>query len=142
MLEGNKDVVRRAWAAYDAGDEAGFAACVAPDWREHDPRGRSATLAVVQASMRAQRDAFEKHTTIERIAAEGDMVAAHSLTRAKHVGRYFDVAPTGTVLEVNEMIFNRILDGRIAETWQVTGSPGLYRQLTGRDAPGAGDNQT
>jgi ketosteroid isomerase-like protein len=36
VLDAEKDVVRRAWAAYDAGDESGFAACMTPEWREHD----------------------------------------------------------------------------------------------------------
>ena len=64
------------------------------------------------------------------------------MTKATHIGRYFDLDPTGKILEVHEVIFNRMSGGRIAETWQVTGSPGLYLQLTGRRALGLADNQT
>ena len=64
------------------------------------------------------------------------------MTKATHIGRYFDLDPTGKILEVHEVIFNRMSGGRIAETWQVTGSPGLYLQLTGRRPPGPADNQT
>ncbi|MEA2662734.1 MAG: hypothetical protein QOH08_2306, partial [Chloroflexota bacterium] len=142
MSEAGKDVVRRAWAAYDAGDEAAFAACVTSDWREHDPVGSVATIADANASMRAQRGAFRKQTEIVQIVAEGDIVAARSVTRSTHVGRYLDVEPTGRVLELHQVLFNRIAGGRIAETWQVTGSPGLYTQLTGRAAPGRRDNQS
>jgi hypothetical protein len=38
------------------------------------------------------------------------------------------------------MMFNRIVDGRVAETWVITAGAGFYRQLTGRDAPEDVDN--
>jgi hypothetical protein len=43
-------------------------------------------------------------------------------------------------VEVDEMMFNRIEDGRIAETWVITAGDGFYRQLTGRSAPDDLDN--
>jgi hypothetical protein len=38
------------------------------------------------------------------------------------------------------MMFNRIIDGRIAETWAITSGGGFYRQLTGSDVPEDLDN--
>ena len=41
---------------------------------------------------------------------------------------------------VHEMMFNRVRDGRVAETWAMTAGPGFYKQITDRDAPGDVDN--
>jgi hypothetical protein len=83
-LERNKQVVRRAWTAYDAGDEAAFAACVTDDWREHDAGGVVATIADANESMRLHRVAFpDKRTVIDRIVAEGDVVVTHSAPRSR-----------------------------------------------------------
>ena len=38
------------------------------------------------------------------------------------------------------MMFNRVRDGRVAETWAMTAGAGFYRQITGRDAPESVDN--
>jgi predicted ester cyclase len=59
---------------------------------------------------------------------------------ATHTGKYFDAEPTGKRLVVQEMMFNRVRDGRVAETWAMTAGPGFYRQITGRDAPESVDN--
>ena len=140
QLEGNKQVVQRAWAAYDAGDEAAFAECVTDDWREHDAGGAHATIADARDSMRLHRVAFpDKRTIIERIVAEGDVVVTHSRTEVTHTGEYFRLAPTGKHLTLDEMLICRIAGGRIAECWQIT-SGGFMEQLTGRKA-GTGDNQ-
>ena len=140
QLERNKQVVRRAWAAYDVGDEAAFAACVTGDWREHDVGGVVATIRDANESMRLHRLAFpDKRTTIDRIVAEGDLVVTHSRTDVTHTGEYFGVAPTGRRLAIEEMLINRIAGDRIAESWQLT-SVGFMQQLTGRTA-GSGDNR-
>jgi predicted ester cyclase len=131
QLERNKQLVRRAWAAFDACDEAAFAACVTDDWREHDAGGVMATIADANEAMRLHRVAFtDKRTTIERIVAEGDLVVTHSRTEATHTGEYLGVAPSGKRLFIEEMLINRIAGDRIAESWQVA-SGGFTAQITG-----------
>ena len=141
QLERNKDLVRRAWATYDRGDENGFAACVTKDWVERDSQGGVASLAEARESMALQRTAFpDKQTTIVRIVAEGDLVVTQTVTTATHRGEYLGLAPTGKVVTLHEMLINRIEGDRIAESWQLT-SYGFYKQLTGKDAK-SGDNMT
>ena len=111
QLERNKQVVQRAWAAYDAGDEAAFAECGTAD----------------------------KRTIIDRIVAEGDLVVTHSRSEATHTGEYLGLAPTGKRLTLDEMLICRMAGDRIAESWQIT-TGGFMQQLTGRKA-GTGDNQ-
>jgi predicted ester cyclase len=134
-------LMRRAWAAYDRGDEEGFAACLTDGWHEHLPSGEVATFADERKTMAAHRVAFpDKHTEILRMVTSDGLVACHCTTSATHRGTYFDLGPTGTRVSVDEMMFNRIVDGRIAETWVITAGPGFYRQLTGREAPEDVDN--
>lgn len=84
MFDANKGLVRRAWAAYDSGDEEGFAACLAPGWKEYDGSGMVTTLDDVCAVMRLHRDAFpDKQTQIELEVAEG--VSDHSSGRRSAV---------------------------------------------------------
>jgi predicted ester cyclase len=141
QLERNKELVRRAWAAYDRGDVDGFAACVTADWVERDADGSMAKLADASKSMDLQRTAFpDKHTRIDQIIAEGDLVVTRTVTTATHRGEYLGLAPTGKVVTLHEMLINRIEGDRIAESWQLA-SYGFYKQLTGKDAD-SGDNMT
>lgn len=135
------ELLRRAWAAYDRGDIEGFAACVTEDWLEYDGAGEMGTLDDERRTMAAHRLAFpDKHTEIHRIIADGDLVACHCTTTATHTGRYLDLEPTGKKVALYEMMFNRVVDGRLAETWAVTEGAGFYEQLTGRRAPERLDN--
>jgi predicted ester cyclase len=142
MSQANVDLLRRAWAAYDRGDVEGFAACLTDDWREYDAAGgATATLEDERPTMEHHRSAFpDKHTEIHLIVADEDTVACHCTVTATHTGKYFDVEPTGRRLIVHEMMFNRVRDGRVAETWAMTGGVGFCTQLTGREAPDAVDN--
>ena len=144
MEHPNAQLLRRAWAAYDRGDVEGFAACLTDDWREYGPEGEIAgftTLEEERPTMAAHRVAFpDKHTEIHRIVADDDMVGCFCTVTATHTGRYFDVDPTARRLVTHEMMFNRVRDGRLAETWAMTAGPGFYQQLTGRQAPESVDN--
>ena len=144
MKHRNAQLLRRAWAAYDRGDIEGFASCLTDDWREYGPEGEAGgfgTLADERPTMDAHRLAFpDKHTEILQIVADDEIVGCICTVSATHTGRYFDLEPTGRRLVVQEMMFNRVRDGRLATTWAMTAGPGFYEQLTGRQAPGAVDN--
>ena len=141
MSQDNEALLQRAWAAYASGDADAFAECVTQDWQEHLPSGDTSTLMDERKTMAVHRIAFpDKHTEIHQIVANGELVACYCTTTATHTGPYLDLAPTGHRVSVDEMMFNRIRDGKIAETWAITSGGGFYRQLTGRDAPEDLDN--
>lgn len=141
MTQSNIELLRRAWAAYNRGDEVAFAACLTEDWREYGPGGESATLEDERPTMELHRSAFpDKHAEFHRIVADEDTVACYLTVSATHSGKYFDAEPTGKRVLVHEMMFNRVVDGRVAETWAMTAGPGFYEQITGREAPEALDN--
>jgi predicted ester cyclase len=138
----NTELLRRAWAAYDRGDEEAFAACLTDDWREYGPaRTGFRTLADERPTMALHRVAFpDKHTEIHEIVADDETVACFCTVTATHTGRYLDLDATGRRVVTHEMMFNRVRDGRLATTWAMTNGPGYYEQLTGRRAPEALDN--
>jgi predicted ester cyclase len=141
MNDDNAALLRRAWAAYDSGDADAFADCLTEDWLEHRPAGEISTLVDERKTMAVHRQAFpDKHTVLHAVVAADDMVACYCTTKATHTGAYFDLAPTGQRVEVEEMMFNRIEGGRIAETWVITAGDGFYRQIAGRSAPDELDN--
>ena len=142
MEHPNAELLRRAWAAYNRGDVDGFAACLTDDWREYEPGSEGyATLDDERPTMALHRVAFpDKHTEFLQIVADDDMVGCYCIVAATHTGKYFDVEPTGKQVIVHEMMFNRVRDGRVAETWAMTAGAGFYRQITGRDAPESVDN--
>lgn len=82
----------------------------------------------------------DKHTEIHRLVADDEMVACHCTVTATHTGRYLDLEPTGKQVVVHEMMFNRVRDGRLAETWAITDGRGFYEQIAGRPAPESLDN--
>ena len=140
--EANVALLRRAWAAYDQGDEEGFAACLTDDWREHGADGTGATtLDDERPTMRLHKIAFpDKHTEIHRIVADEFTVACHCTITATHSGPYLDAEPTGKRLVLHEMMFNRVENGRFSETWGMVDGPGFYEQITGREPPEDLDN--
>lgn len=141
MSDKNIELLRRAWAAYDCGDEEGFAICLTEDWREFDLHGDSATLEDERSTMRLHRTAFpDKHTEIHRVVADNEDVACQCTTTATHTGQYLDAEPTGKLVQLHEMMFNRIRDGRICETWAMVDDVGFYEQITGRPVPETLDN--
>jgi steroid delta-isomerase-like uncharacterized protein len=132
----NKQLVRRAFTAWDACDETAIGSLVTPDFIQHNQEGGFWDAAEIVRLLRLFRTSFpDRHTEIQRMAAEDDLVAAHWITNATHRGPYLDVLPTGTKVRAEGVAFFRIEDGRIAEVWNWSTSPGFYKQITGRSAP-------
>jgi len=69
---------------------------------------------------------------IERIVAEGELVAVRGTWTGTHRGPFpmLNIAPTNRSLVLKGMVFWRIRDGRIAERWATLDLMGLQRQLT------------
>jgi predicted ester cyclase len=66
---------------------------------------------------------------VRQIFACGDRVAAHLVMTGTHQGELFGIPGTGKRVEINDFHFYRLVDGKIAETWQVDDIWGLMRQI-------------
>jgi predicted ester cyclase len=71
---------------------------------------------------------------IEDIVAEGDRVAMIWRLNATHTGNLFGIPPTGRRIEIYEVGFFRVADGKIVEGWFMCDELGLLVQL-GRQMP-------
>ena len=86
--------------------------------------------------MELQRSAFpDRHTEIHRIVADSELVACHCTITSTHLGTYLDAEPTGKRLVTRLMMFSRVEDGRLVETWVMSDGANLYEQITVRPAP-------
>lgn len=132
MSDANIELLRRSWAAFDRCDVDAFAACLSDDWREYDAEGNIVSnLEQELEAMKLHRTAFpDRHTEIHRIVADSEMVACRCTVTATHTGRYRNVEPTGRRLVTRVMMFSRVEDGRLAETWAMAEGADLYEQIT------------
>jgi len=143
IIEANIALLRRAWTAYNKGDEEVFAACLTSDWKEYGSPDAATygTLEEERLAMREHLIAFpDKHAEIHMILADNDTVACFLTIRATHTGKYLDLEPTGKTVIVHEMMFNRVRDGKLSETFAMENGPGFYEQLTGKKIPKQLDN--
>ena len=73
--------------------------------------------------------------TIEKMVAEGDMVAIRIIGKGTHQSDFMGAVSTGKKVEFANTHIIRIADGRIAEGWSTTEFPLLMQQL-GVSPPG------
>jgi predicted ester cyclase len=108
VSEENKAMVRRMVEAINAGEEG----------------------AAVQELFAEFRSAFpDWHEGIVQLVAEGDTVAGRFTCSGTHQGEFLGEAPTGRRMEVEEVFFVRLEEGRFVDFWGLEDSLGRMRQL-------------
>ena len=76
------------------------------------------------------RSAFpEWHEEIVELVAEGGTVAGRFRGSGTHRGEFLGEAPTGKHMEVEEVFFLRVEDGRFVDFWALEDSLSRMRQL-------------
>ena len=66
---------------------------------------------------------------IVELVAEGDTVAGRFNCSGTHRGEFLGEAPTGKHMEVEEVFFLRVEDGKFVDFWGLEDSLGRMRQL-------------
>lgn len=69
------------------------------------------------------------HETIEDIIAEGDRVWVRITYTGTHRGEFMGLAPTGKKVTSRAVDIYRVVDGKLAEYWNVTDNVGIFRQI-------------
>jgi predicted ester cyclase len=129
----NTEIARRFMETYAVGDPAGFVACLADDWLMHEADGETSTAADLAEITRLHKVGFpDKNIEYVREVAQGDLVAQYVIFTTTHNGRYLDLEPTGKPIRLEEMIFHRLENDRIAESWRLTHGGSFYEQISGR----------
>jgi steroid delta-isomerase-like uncharacterized protein len=130
--DSNKDVIRRwfevEWARADTAEranlycDAGFVLHVG----QAEVRG----IEALREMVRGLKTAFpDLRITIEKMLAEGDLVAYHHQARGTHLGPYAGHPATGRPIVLRVTGILRLVDGRSVEGWESWDEAGLMRQL-------------
>jgi predicted ester cyclase len=120
VLEENKAMVRRLMEGINAGEiEATVDELFAP-----------------RAARRVKRLFTEFYSAfpdwreeIVELVAEGHTVAGRFRCSGTHQGEFLGEAPTGKRMEVDEVFFLRVEDGKFVDFWALEDSLGRMRQL-------------
>ena len=71
----------------------------------------------------------DKVCTDEARLAEGEWMAAFGHQKAKHIGEFMGIAPTGKEVEIRYMDFWKVQDGKIVDNYVMVDFPHVMRQL-------------
>lgn len=133
-VEENKAVVRRIFdEAWNRRDFSGLDDLVAPSYVERGaPPG--VTLPPGPDGVRALLGMFhaafpDLHITVDDMFGEGDRVAARTTARGTHTGPLGPLPPTGKKVAVPAILILRIVDGKLADRWEVYDEMSMMRQL-------------
>lgn len=129
--DANKELVRRFYAAVDAGDTAAVEALFAPEWQNVDPslppmRGLDGARALVGMFTTGFPDFTSK---IELVAAEDERVAVRASHTGTHRGAFMGIPPTGRQVTVTATGIFCCQDGKLVENRVVFDAFGLLQQL-------------
>jgi predicted ester cyclase len=138
--DANKAVVRRYFEeCWNKGNLAALDECMGPDISfggEHEtPESWRDALSRWLIAL----PDFQYH--VDELVAEGDTVAANTHFTATHLGvfhhrKWGPWPPTGKSIDVREMIFCHLADGKIVEFWDSWDATSFAQQLGG-DQPQA-----
>ena len=120
MSEENKALVRRMVEGINAGDI----------------EGTVDELFAPRAARRVKRQFTEFYTAfpdwreeIVELVAEGNTVAGRFRCSGTNLGKFLGEPPTGKRMEVEEVFFLRVKDGKFVDFWGLEDSLGRMRQL-------------
>jgi steroid delta-isomerase-like uncharacterized protein len=105
---------------------------IAADYLNHsastpDPRPGPADLRPIVAEMR--KGIPDLHYEILDMAVAADKVAVHVRVTGTHRAALFGMAPKGGRIDVRQMQFEWIRDGKIVQHWRLTDDLALLRQI-------------
>jgi steroid delta-isomerase-like uncharacterized protein len=139
MSAENKALARRlVEEAFNAGRLEVVDELVASDFVEHDPSLTEEVRgpAGVKELIAGYRAAFpDIRITIEDQIADGDYVVSRWSGTGTHQGELMGMPATGKQATVTGITIDRIVDGRIAESWDNWDTLGLMQQLGAVPAP-------
>ncbi len=66
---------------------------------------------------------------VEELIAEGDLVMSRAVLHGIHNGELGGIPPTGKEISISAITVFRIVDGKIAEEWEIIDQLGMMTQL-------------
>ena len=131
-IEENKAVVRRFIEAYNKRNLYLFDDLVAPDYvdHQHQLQGREDFIKLFTLAFQGFPDWYE---AIEDIVAEGDKVWVRVKATGTNTGEWYlfgvSLPPTGKKVTLNMVFIWRIVNGKLAEGWEVDADLDFLKEL-------------
>ncbi len=126
-LEKNKTIVRGFIEAYNERKLDLIDDFVSPDYVDHSNSvGRGGLKQLIAMGLNSFPD---WHETIEDIIAEGDKVWVRLTYTGTHKGEFMGLTPTGKKITSKAVDIYRIVDGKLAEYWNVTDNVNIFKQV-------------
>jgi predicted ester cyclase len=132
MAHDPADVLRGYLACGDAGTLDALGTWLHDDVVVH-PGGGGASFVGVQETALTWAAAHAGLTSLRHevrdVVVQGDLVVARVRASGTHDGDLLGLEPTGREVALDQAVFARVVDGRIAELWEVTDTGQALRQL-------------
>ncbi len=126
-LKENKAIVCEFIEAYNERKLNLIDSFVSPDYVDHSNNvGREGLKQLIAGGLNAFPD---WHETIEDIIAEGDKVWVRLTYTGTHKGEFMGLSPTGKKIEAKAVDIYRIVNGKLAEYWNVTDNINILKQV-------------
>lgn len=137
--ETNIATIKKAVEAVNQRDFAVLRDLIRPEFQRHDlagalpeVSGAEGAVDLIQLLLQAMPDL---QIDLKQVIAAEDRVAAHITVSGTHQGELFGVPGTGKRVEINGINLYRLVEGKIAETWQLGDIWGLMRQVGAAPVP-------
>lgn len=121
----------------NANDPDAIDRLVAEDYVDHTG-GDESNRDGYRETVLAVREVFpDLHMTVHDTIVQGDKVAARFSVTATHRGEFMGIPATDRKVSWDGIGIIRVVDGKMAERWNVSDMMGLYEQVDGPgDYPG------
>ncbi len=140
MSDQNKALSRRVIEeGFDKGNMAALGELVTSNYVNHSapPGMPAAGVESIRAIVGLYRTAFpDIHNTINLQVAEGDKVVTHWTATGTNKGSLLGMPPTGKSATITGTTIDRIVGGKIAETWTTFDQVQMMQQLGVIPTPG------
>lgn len=107
-------------AELEKGIRYGLSKVLATDYVEHGPRIDLSFEELVKLLPSLVFAIPDLAYQVDDIFGEDDKVVARYSARGTHLGKFFDIPPTGKKVEINGIYIGRVASGKIAEGWFVS----------------------
>src|SRR5436309_4169883 len=139
MSEQNKAVVRRfIEEAWNQGNIGAIDELIAEDHVDHDPAsaGSPGGREGVRAFVQTYRSAFpDSRIELGEMIAEGDLVAGPWRATGTHQGELMGIPGSGRSVDLTGIGIDRVVDGKIVESWANWDALGMLGQIGAIPAP-------
>jgi steroid delta-isomerase-like uncharacterized protein len=130
LEEQNKELIHRAYEAWNKLDIEAIREIYSPDFVWHIGGGETFTLEDLIEDLKWEITVYpDRAFTPEDLISKGNKVVSKYVLTGTHEGEREGLPPTGKKIEIEGIFISRVENGIIMEAWEVLDLLSLYMQL-------------